>query len=154
MSTITPCLWFDTEALDAAKYYASLFPNSEIKHIGYYDESNPYGTPGSVMIVVFSLDGNMFHGLNGGPVFKHSPAVSFVVPCQTQDEVDRYWSALSAVPEAEECGWVCDRFGISWQIIPNVLMELLAKDTSGRVMRAMLGMKKLNIADLEAAYNG
>jgi predicted 3-demethylubiquinone-9 3-methyltransferase (glyoxalase superfamily) len=105
------------------------------------------------MMVDFILDGNKFMGLNGGPVFTHSPAVSFVIPCKDQKEVDHYWDALSAVPEAEQCGWVCDKFGISWQIVPNALRELIVKDPSGKVMKAMMNMKKINIADLEKAYN-
>lgn len=151
--TITPCLWFDTQALDAANYYISLFPKSEIKNISYYREWNDHGTPGSVMMVVFSLNGNIFKALNGWPIYKHSPAVSWVIPCKTQKEIDHYWAALSAVPAAEQCGWVMDQFGISWQIVPDILGPLLTKDTSGRVMKAMLAMKKLDIDALQKSYS-
>lgn len=152
MKTITPCLWFDTQALDAANYYISIFPNSEIKNVSYYDDSNPYGTPWKVMTVDFVINGSPFIALNGWPTFQITPAISFVIPCKTQREIDHYWERLSAVPEAEQCGWVQDKFGVSWQIIPDALDNLMRNDSSGRVMKAMLSMKKLNIAELEKAY--
>ncbi len=105
------------------------------------------------MVVDFLLDDNKFMTLNAGPTFTHSPAISFIIPCKNQEEVDHYWDALSAVPEAEQCGWVRDKFGVSWQIIPNILRELMIKDASGKVMKAMMNMKKINIAELEKAYN-
>lgn len=154
MKPLTPCLWFDTQALDAANYYISIFPGSEIKNVSHYDESNPYGTPGKVMAVDFIIHGTPFMALNGWPDFKITPAISFVIPCKTQKEIDRYWEYLSAVPEAEQCGWVQDKFGVSWQIVPDALDNLLRQDSSGRVMKAMLSMKKLIIADLEKAYEG
>lgn len=156
MKTITPCLWFDTQALDVAKFYLTVFPDSSIKNIAYYGENTP-GKPGSVMTVSFSLSGNEFLGLNGGPVFKMSPAISFTIPCETQEEVDHYWNALSAVSAAEQCGWVQDKFGVSWQIVPNALERLMSDPDpvkADRVMQAMLKMKKLDIAKLEEAYRG
>lgn len=110
MKTITPCLWFDTEALDAAKYYVSVFPDSSLGDIGYFNESNPYGTPGSVMTVEFTIMGQEFMGLNGGPNFPHSYAVSFMIPVETQEEIDYFYEKLSVVPEEEQCGWVKDKF--------------------------------------------
>ncbi len=107
---LTPCLWFDGHVLEAANYYVSTFPNSEIKHTEYFNENNPHGKPGEVMMIVFSLDGNIFRILNGGPIFKITPAISFVIPCETEEEVSHYYSKLSAVPEAEQCGWICDQF--------------------------------------------
>lgn len=154
---ISPCLWFNGRALEAANHYISTFPNSSIKHIGYYDKSNPHGTPWDVMIIVVSLDGNIFHILNGWPIFELSPAVSFIIPCDNQEEVDHYYTNLSAIPEAEQCGWVCDQFGVSWQIVPNRFMELMRSDDTTKVMNlttAMMKMKRLNIPDLEKAYNG
>ena len=156
MKTITPCLWFDTQALDAASFYVEIFPNSRIKNIAYYGENTP-GKSGSVMTVSFLLDGNEFLGLNGGLVFQFTPAISFTIPCENQKEVDYYWEKLSAVRGVEECGWVQDKFGISWQIVPNILEHLISDPDpvkADRVMQAMLRMKKLDIAKLEEAYRG
>ena len=153
-SRISPCLWFDGEAEEAAKFYVSIFPNSKIGRISRYGDAGP-GPKGSVMTVAFTLDGQEFIGLNGGPQFKFTEAVSFTVYCDTQKEVDSYWTKLTAGGGKEvQCGWVKDRFGLSWQIVPSVLPKLVAdKDPKKveRVMRAMLQMKKLDIATLKAA---
>ena len=153
-SRISPCLWFDGEAEEAAKFYVSVFPNSKIGRISRYGDAGP-GPKGSVMTVAFTLDGQEFIGLNGGPQFKFTEAVSFTVYCDTQKEVDSYWAKLTAGGGKEvQCGWVKDRFGLSWQIVPTVLPKLAAdKDPKKveRVMQAMLQMKKLDIAALKAA---
>jgi len=153
-SSITPCLWFDGQAEEAAKFYVSLFPDSHIDQVVKAPADYPSGKKGDVLLVEFTLMGRSFSGLNGGPYFKFNEAVSFVIPCKDQAEVDRYWKALSAVPEAEQCGWVKDRFGVSWQIVPVLLDRLLAdpdRAKAGRAMEAMLKMKKLDIAALERA---
>jgi len=153
-SRISPCLWFDGQAEEAAKFYVSIFPNSKIGRISRYGDAGP-GPKGSVMTVAFTLDGQEFLGLNGGPQFKFTEAVSFTVYCDTQKEVDSYWTKLTAGGGKEvQCGWVKDRFGLSWQIVPTLLPKLAAdKDPKKveRVMRSMLGMKKLDIAALKAA---
>ena len=153
MSILTTCLWFYDQGEDAARFYTSVFPNSRIVDITRYGEAGPREA-GTVMTVEFELDGRRFVALNGGPDFTFSEAISFQVGCRTQEEVDAYWSTLSGGGEEGPCGWLKDRFGVSWQIVPNVLSELLSRsdaETSQRVMRAMLGMKKLQIAELEAA---
>ncbi len=152
---ITPCLWFDGNAEEAARFYVSLFPGSRIDNVSRAAADFPSGKKGDVLSVDFTLMGRRFQGLNGGPQFRFNEAVSFVVPCKDQAEVDRYWKALSAVPEAEQCGWVKDRFGVSWQIVPTVLYELLSDPDpakAGRVMEALLRMKKLDIKRLRQAY--
>jgi len=159
MPTITPFLWFDGQAEAAAAYYVSVFPNSVIRHVSRYSEvgREQHGqTSGTAMTVAFELDGQPFTALNGGPVFQFSPAISFVVNCKTQVEVDHYWEKLGAggAPEAQQCGWLADQFGLSWQIVPNRLVELLSGSdaaTAGRVMEAMMRMKKIDIAALERA---
>lgn len=157
---IYPCLWFDDQAKEAAEFYVSIFPNSKMGDISYYDKASAQVSgkkEGSVLTVEFYLDGQHFTALNGGPVFKFSEAVSFTVDCQTQEEVDHYWNKMSADPTAEQCGWMKDKFGLSWQIVPKILGEYLAdKDPvkAGRVMQAMLDMKKLDIEGLKAAYEG
>ena len=154
---ITPFLWFDSQAEEAAKFYTSIFPNSKITTVARYDEAGAKasGKPvGSAMVVAFTLNGQEFSALNGGPMFKFNESISFVVNCETQEEVDHYWEKLSAVPESEQCGWLKDKFGVSWQIIPKQLGELLGKDKSGKVMQAMLKMKKIDIKLLQAAYEG
>jgi predicted 3-demethylubiquinone-9 3-methyltransferase (glyoxalase superfamily) len=151
--TITPCLWFDTEGEDAATFYTSIFPDSRIVEVARYGDAGPREA-GTVMTVVFELDGQRFLALNGGPQFAFTEAVSFSVSCETQEEVDRYWSALSEGGEEGPCGWLKDRFGLSWQIVPRVLPELLTgsdRERSQRVMRAMLSMRKLEIDELERA---
>jgi predicted 3-demethylubiquinone-9 3-methyltransferase (glyoxalase superfamily) len=158
---IVPCLWFDGNAEEAAKFYVSVFGGSsrivQVSHFGDAGQEIHGRAPGSVMTVAFELDGHPFTGLNGGPQFQFNEAISFQVMCKTQDEIDDYWSRLSAVPAAEQCGWLKDRFGLSWQIVPIVLPELLTdRDAAkaNRVMTAMLRMKKLDIAELQRAYAG
>jgi predicted 3-demethylubiquinone-9 3-methyltransferase (glyoxalase superfamily) len=153
MEKITPFLWFDTEGEDAARFYASVFPNSKIGEIARYGSAGPR-PEGTVMTVSFELDGQRFVALNGGPEFTFSEAVSFLVNCDTQDEVDSYWSALSEGGEEGPCGWLKDKFGLSWQIVPNRLPELLAdpdRERAQRVMEAMLKMKKIEVDELERA---
>ena len=153
-SSITPCLWFDGQAEEAARFYASVFPDSRVNRIEKAPADYPSGKKGDVITVEFTLMGRSFTALNGGPLFRFNEAVSFQVPCKNQTEVDRYWTALSTVPEAEACGWVKDKFGLSWQIVPTVLNRLLSQPDrvkAGRVMEAMLKMKKLDIAVLEKA---
>jgi len=159
---ITPCLWFDDQAEEAAGFYTGIFPNSRIVRISRYGEAGRefHGKPpGSVMTVAFELDGQTFTALNGGPVFKFNEAVSFQVNCGTQEEVDHYWDKLSAGGDetAQQCGWLKDRYGASWQIVPRVLTEMLADgdtEKSQRATAAMLRMKKLNIGELKRAYTG
>jgi Uncharacterized protein conserved in bacteria len=155
-SEITPFLWFDSKAEEAANFYVSLFPDSRIDSLNRYSESGP-GAPGSVMTVAFTLRGQSFVALNGGPVFSFTPAVSFVVDCEDQAEVDRYWSALSAGGEEGQCGWLTDKFGLSWQIVPKALGRILGDadpERARRATEAMLKMKRLVIAELEAAADG
>lgn len=157
---ITPFLWFDTQAEEAARFYVSLFPSSRVAGMTRYGEAGAKaaGRPaGSVMTVQFELDGQEFVALNGGPIFTFTEAVSFVVNCETQAEVDHYWSGLSAGGQEVQCGWLKDRFGLSWQIVPTALMRMLEdKDSAraGRVMAAMLQMKKIDVAGLQRAYDG
>ncbi len=153
MQKITPFLWFDTEGEDAAEFYVSVFPNSRIVDVTHYGEAGPRAA-GTVMTVTFELDGQRFVALNGGPDFTFSEAISFEVECGDQDEVDSYWSTLSEGGEQGPCGWLKDKFGLSWQIVPRRLTELLSDpDTAKaqRVMAAMLQMKKIEIAELERA---
>jgi predicted 3-demethylubiquinone-9 3-methyltransferase (glyoxalase superfamily) len=153
MQKITPCLWFDTEGEDAAKLYTSLFPNSRIGKVARYGSAGPRDE-GTVMTVEFELDGQQFVALNGGPDFKFNEAVSFQVSCEDQEEVDRYWSALSEGGEEGPCGWLKDRFGLSWQIIPQALPRLLADpdpEKAQRVMACMLEVGKIEVAELEKA---
>ena len=155
---ITPFLWFDNQAEEAVNFYASIFENSKIGSAARYDEegSKAAGRPkGSVMTVAFQLAGQDFVALNGGPVFKFSEAVSFVVNCESQKEVDHFWEKLSAGGEEVQCGWLKDKFGLSWQVVPTVLSEMLQdKDAqkAKRVMAAMLKMKKIDIAELRRAH--
>lgn len=154
MQKITPCLWFDNRAEEAAKLYTSIFRNSKIGKIARYGDAGP-GPKGSAMTVSFEIDGQEFLGLNGGPMFKFTPATSFVVNCTSQKEVDEYWAKLLEGGGVEnQCGWLQDRFGLSWQIVPTRLSELLSDPDpakSQRVMAAMLKMVKLDIAELEKA---
>ena len=153
MQKITPCLWFDTEAEEAASFYTSVFPNSNIGEVSRFGSAGPR-PEGTVMTVSFELEGQEFVALNGGPEFNFNEAISFQVSCADQEEVDRFWSTLSEGGEEGPCGWLKDRFGVSWQIIPKVLPELLGdpdQEKSQRVMKAMLEMKKIEIADLERA---
>ena len=156
MQKITPFLWFDTQAEEAAKFYTSIFPSSKILSVTRYGEAGP-GPKGSVMTVEYELEGITFTALNGGPQFKFTEAVSFVVNCKDQKEVDHYWDKLSAGGTPNVCGWLRDKFGLAWQVVPRALVEMLQdKDPvrSQRVMKAMLGMKKIVIAELRAAYDG
>ena len=157
---ITPFLWFDDKAEEAATFYASIFKNSRVEKITRYVEeaAKTTGRPAdSVMSVDFELEGQQFVALNGGPMFKFTEAISFVVNCETQEEVDYYWSKLSAGGEESRCGWLTDQFGLSWQVVPVVLNGMLAdQDTAKakRVTHAMLQMDKIDIATLKKAYNG
>ena len=157
---ITPFLWFDQDAEEAARFYISIFKNSKIIDVAHYGNSaaDASGRPmGTVMIVRFELEGQLFMALNGGPVFKFSPAISFLVSCDTQKEVDDLWKSLSEGGEEEQCGWLKDKFGVSWQMVPSVLGEMIQdKDEmkSERVMGAMLQMKKIDIQRLRMAYEG
>ncbi|MGE0056959.1 MAG: VOC family protein [Dehalococcoidia bacterium] len=157
MKEMTTCLWFDTEAEDAANFWVSVFPNSKITNIQKYPEAGQEIThkePGSVMTVEFELNGAKFLNLNGGPhpEMKFSPGTSFMIPCEDQAELDRFWEALSAVPEAEACGWCTDKFGVTWQVFPTRLTELLADPSkTEKVTAAFMQMKKFDIAALEAA---
>jgi predicted 3-demethylubiquinone-9 3-methyltransferase (glyoxalase superfamily) len=152
---ITPFLWFDHQAEEAAAFYVSIFPNSRIVKVARYGEGSP-GPPGSVMTVEFQLEGQSFVALNGGPHFKFTEAISFVVNCQTQDEVDTYWEKLSAGGSDFQCGWLKDKFGLSWQVVPTALSKLLSDpdpEKSQRVMKALLTMKKLDVGALQQAFD-
>jgi predicted 3-demethylubiquinone-9 3-methyltransferase (glyoxalase superfamily) len=159
---ITPCLWFDNQAEEAARFYVSLFENSAIGTITRYGKEGfeVHGRPeGSVLTVSFRLEGQEFTALNGGPHFKFTEAISFMVRCETQAEVDHYWDGLreGGDERAQQCGWLKDKYGASWQIVPAALFEMIAdadSEKSGRVMRAMLQMKKLDLASLREAYRG
>jgi predicted 3-demethylubiquinone-9 3-methyltransferase (glyoxalase superfamily) len=153
MQKITPFLWFDGEAEEAVNFYTSIFPNSKIVSIMRYGEAGP-GPKGSVMSATFQLHGQDFIALNGGPLFTFSPAISFFVDCATQEEIDKLWEKLSAGGEKQRCGWLKDKFGVSWQIIPTALGELLQDEDAARanrVMQAMLQMDKIDIAGLRRA---
>jgi predicted 3-demethylubiquinone-9 3-methyltransferase (glyoxalase superfamily) len=154
---ITPCLWFDGQAEEAAAFYVSLFPDSRIDQVARAPTDYPGGKAGNALTVAFTLNGVAFTGLNGGPYFKFNEAVSFQIDCEDQAEMDRLTNALSAVPEAEQCGWVKDRFGLSWQIVPRRMSEMLTTgtpDQSRRLMEAMMPMKRLDLAALERAWAG
>jgi predicted 3-demethylubiquinone-9 3-methyltransferase (glyoxalase superfamily) len=159
---ITPCLWFDDQAEEAAKFYIAIFHNSKITSITRYGEAGHevHGRPaGTVMTVAFELDGHAFTALNGGPMFKFNESISFQVSCETQEEVDYYWDKLSEGGDrnAQQCGWLKDKYGASWQVVPNVLPKMLADpdaEKSQRVMKSMLQMKKLDIEELKRAYDG
>jgi predicted 3-demethylubiquinone-9 3-methyltransferase (glyoxalase superfamily) len=156
MQKITPFLWFDNQAEEAMRFYVSIFRNSKPGRILRYGDAGP-GPKGSVMIASFELDGQQFTALNGGPHFKFTEAVSFVVNCESQAEVDDYWDKLSAGGATQQCGWLKDKFGLSWQIVPTALIELLNDpdpEKSRRVMEAMLQMTKIDIATLRRAHAG
>jgi predicted 3-demethylubiquinone-9 3-methyltransferase (glyoxalase superfamily) len=156
MTKITPCLWFDGTAEEAANFYASLLPDSRMDSIHRAPSNYPSGNAGDVLTVEFTLMGQPFVGLNGGPHFKFNEAISFQIPVETQAEVDRLSDALSAVPKAEQCGWVKDRYGLSWQIVPRQLTRLIAGDPARakRAFDAMMQMKRIDIAALERAADG
>jgi predicted 3-demethylubiquinone-9 3-methyltransferase (glyoxalase superfamily) len=157
MNNLVTCLWFDTEGEDAAKFYTSIFPNSKLGKITHYGSAGPRAE-GTVMTVGFELMGQEFVALNGGPDFSFNQAVSFQIMCETQEEVDRYWEALTADGGQEgPCGWLNDKFGVPWQVVPTALTRLLQEtdaETSQRVMAAMMGMKKIVIDELEQATSG
>jgi predicted 3-demethylubiquinone-9 3-methyltransferase (glyoxalase superfamily) len=153
---INPCLWFDQNAEEAANFYVSIFKNSSIKKINRYGKNAPM-PEGTALVVSFQLDGQTFQALNGGPMFKFSEAVSFVVNCETQQEIDEFWTKLSAGGQEQQCGWLKDKFGLSWQIVPARLGEMMeSKDAAraGRVMQKLMKMRKLDLHVLEEAYNG
>lgn len=157
MGIVSPHLWFDSQALEAAEFYVSLIPNSAITSVRRAPSGVPGVEEGVPFIVEFTLDGLPVIGLNAGPVFTLDEAFSFVIACDTQEDVDRYWDALIADGgEASQCGWCKDRFGLSWQVVPTVLDSLVSSDgeAGARAMAAMLGMQKLDIAALQAAYDG
>jgi predicted 3-demethylubiquinone-9 3-methyltransferase (glyoxalase superfamily) len=159
---VTPCLWFDGEAEDAARFYTGIFRNSRITGISRYGEAGKdvHGQPaGKVLVAAFELDGQPFTALNGGPQFKFNEAVSFQVPCKTQEEIDYYWDKLTAGGDAgaQQCGWLKDRYGVSWQVFPSALMDMLQdkdRKKADRAMQAMMEMKKLDLKALERAYAG
>ncbi len=159
---ISPCLWFDSEAEQATGFYTGIFKNSRIVTISRYGKAGfetHHRQAGSVMVVLFELDGQEFTALNGGPVFKFNEAISFQVNCETQDDIDYYWEKLSAGgdPKAQQCGWLKDKYGVSWQIVPTIMAELFKDESSAksqRAMEAMLRMKKLDIAELKRAHAG
>ena len=153
---IVPFLWFDSQAKEAANFYVSVFKNSKIETVSRYGDAGP-GPKGGVMVVSFQLAGQQFMALNGGPYFTFTPAVSFLVQCETQQEVDEFWEKLSQGGKTEQCGWLKDRYGLSWQIIPTALGEMLSDPDparSQRVMQAMLQMTRIVIKDLQKAYDG
>lgn len=155
MQRITPFLWFDDQAEEAMNFYVSIFKNSKVLSVNRYGEGAPL-PKGTVMTVNFELDGHAFTALNGGPIFKFSPATSFVVHCETQAEVDYYWDKLGAGGKTNQCAWLDDKFGATWQIVPNKLIELLSDPDpvkASRVMQAMMQMTKIDIAALEKASN-
>lgn len=159
MKKITPCLWFDDNAEEAVNYYVSIFKNSTINSASRYDEASAkvaQRPAGSVMMMTFTLDGNDFLALNGGPVFKLSEAVSFMIPCKDQAEIDFFWEKLTDGGEEQPCGWMKDKFGLSWQLIPDGFKEMMGSGNPTKmknVMGALMQMKKPILADLEAAYN-
>jgi predicted 3-demethylubiquinone-9 3-methyltransferase (glyoxalase superfamily) len=153
---ITPFLWFDNQAEEAMNFYTSIFKKAKIGNVSRYGEGGP-GPKGSVMVASFELDGMHFTALNGGPQFKFTEAISFYVSCESQDEVDHYWDKLSEGGQTQRCGWLKDKFGVSWQIIPSALPKLMGdpdRAKAGRVMQAMLQMKKIEVAKLQQAYDG
>jgi predicted 3-demethylubiquinone-9 3-methyltransferase (glyoxalase superfamily) len=159
---IVPCLWFDSQAEEAARYYTGIFKQSKLGKISRYTEAGHevHGRPaGSVMTVEFELNGQPFTALNGGPLFKFNEAVSFQIMCETQEEVDHYWNRLTegGDKQAQQCGWLKDKYGVSWQVVPTVLAELMSdpdKEKAGRAMEALLQMKKLDITELKRAFEG
>jgi predicted 3-demethylubiquinone-9 3-methyltransferase (glyoxalase superfamily) len=159
---ITPCLWFDNQAEEAARYYTGIFKNSKIGAISRYGEAGKEvhrQKAGTVMTIEFELNGQPFTALNGGPIFKFNEAISFQIMCQTQEEIDHYWDKLSEGGDknSQQCGWLKDKYGLSWQVVPTVLAEMMSnpdKAKAGRAMEALLQMKKLDIAELKRAFEG
>jgi predicted 3-demethylubiquinone-9 3-methyltransferase (glyoxalase superfamily) len=157
MPAITPCLWFDTEALEAAKFYVSVFKNSKLGKVSYYGDGTPL-PKGTVLTVTFELDGQPFLALNGGPIYQFTEAVSFMVDCETQAEIDDYWAKLTADGGKEvQCGWLRDKYGLSWQIVPRALVEMLSDPDAAKINRmtqALMQMVKLDIQKLKEAFDG
>jgi predicted 3-demethylubiquinone-9 3-methyltransferase (glyoxalase superfamily) len=161
-SKIAPCLWFDSQAEDAASFYTGIFKDSKIVAVTRYGEAGQEvqgGKPGTVLTVAFELEGQSFTALNAGPVFKFNEAISLQITCESQEEIDHYWTKLTAGGDdkAQQCGWLKDKFGVSWQVVPRVLFEMLHDPDAGksdRAMTAMLQMKKFDIAELKRAYEG
>ena len=156
MQKITPFLWFDSNAEEAVNFYTSIFKNSKIGHVRRYGDGGP-GPKGAVMTAAFQIEGQEFMALNGGPHYKFTPAISFFVSCETQKEVDELWEKLSAGGEAMQCGWLKDKFGLSWQIVPKIIPETMMSGDAvkkQRAFQAMLQMKKLDIAALQRAFEG
>jgi predicted 3-demethylubiquinone-9 3-methyltransferase (glyoxalase superfamily) len=154
MQKITPFLWFDSQAEEAMNFYVSIFKDSKVTRVSRYGEAGP-GTPGTVMSVEFTLNGTNFYALNGGPVFQFSPATSFFIHCETQEEVDHYWNKLGEGGKPNQCGWLDDKFGVTWQVVPNALGRYLNdpdKKKAKNVMQAMMKMTKLDVAKLQEAY--
>ncbi len=157
MQRITPFLWFDNQAEEAANFYVSVFKNSKVKQITHYTGEEPSERKGQVMTVSFELDGQEFTALNGGPQFKFTEALSFVINCETQEEIDYYWEKLTAGGGKEvECGWLADKYGLSWQVVPGMFFAEWVKDAAGlrRVMHELMQMKKLDLAKLQKAFAG
>lgn len=160
MKKITPCLWFDKNAEEAVNYYLTIFPESKILHLAHYDETSSQAANmpvDSVMVIAFELGGNEFLALNGGPAFQMSPAISFIIECETQEEIDHFWYKLSDGGKTMACGWLTDKFGMTWQVTPTKLMEYMQdpdKEKSSRVNHAILKMTKIEIEPLEKAYRG
>jgi predicted 3-demethylubiquinone-9 3-methyltransferase (glyoxalase superfamily) len=153
---ITPCLWFDNNAEEAVRFYASVFQNSKIEKVSRYGKNAPM-PEGTALTVAFQLEGQSFLALNAGPIFKFTEAISFVVNCETQKEIDEFWKKLSAGGQEQQCGWLKDKFGLSWQIVPVQLGEMLQDkdpEKAGRVMQVLMKMVKLDLDALEKAYNG
>ena len=153
MSTVAPCLWFDTQALDAAQYYCSIFPGARILNVSHYNDAGPRPA-GMVMTVEWEMHGQRFLGLNGGPDLTFDDAISFMVTCETQAELDSYWEQLTAEGEEGPCGWCRDRFGLSWQLVPKGMIELVTdpdRDRAARAMKAMLSMRKLDLGTIQEA---
>jgi predicted 3-demethylubiquinone-9 3-methyltransferase (glyoxalase superfamily) len=156
MQKIIPFLWFDANAEEAVAFYRSIFPNSSVQRIDRYGKDSP-GTEGTVMVIAFTLNGQEFNALNGGPVYRFTPAISFVVICEDQAEVDHYWEHLTEGGQEVQCGWLTDKYGVSWQIVPKALDEMFADPDPEKVYRAtqaMLKMVKLDIAELKKAFDG
>jgi predicted 3-demethylubiquinone-9 3-methyltransferase (glyoxalase superfamily) len=155
MPAITPCLWFDTEAEEAAKFYVSVFPNSRIRNVMHYTEAGPR-PEGSVLLVEFELDGKPYMAMNAGPEPKFNHAISFAIECKTQEEIDRYWEKLTAGGKEIQCGWLTDKYGVAWQVAPSNMGELFGGKNpkkSAAAFRAMFPMKKLDLATLQKAYD-
>jgi predicted 3-demethylubiquinone-9 3-methyltransferase (glyoxalase superfamily) len=157
VAPITPCLWFDGVAEEAARFYAAILPDSRVDRVNISPADTPSGPAGTVLTVEFTLRGQPFLGLNGGPMFRFTEAVSFILDCEDQAEVDRYWSALTEGGQPSRCGWLKDRYGLSWQVVPREVLAMLRDGEGGRAAQAMsaiMGMGKLDVAEIRRAYEG